>query len=289
MSRLRSERGEFSMTAMLVATTIFIVVLGATLTTYERFSAEANDVTTRNEIQDRARQVSDAIAKALRNLASPTPEQPQAVDKATAYDLVFKTVDSVGPNAGLNSTNVRRVRYCLDDTGTVWQQVQTWTTLTPPVSPPTGSCPDSGWLSSTKLMTKLVNATTGGGVPLFTYDSTVLTDITSIDVQPIIDTKSTGPAATRLQTGVFLRNQNRRPTASFTATKTQQGIVLNGSASYDPEGETLQYVWYDGTTKIGEGVTYTYKVVAGTSHTIRLAVFDPAQLEGDAPSQVVVG
>jgi hypothetical protein len=88
---------------------------------------------------------------------------------------------------------------------------------------------------------------------------------------------------------VVLRNPNPRPIAQFTATKTAQGIVLNGSGSYDPEGETLQFVWYDGTTKIGEGIVFTYKVTSGTSHTIKLSVFDPAQLQGDAPAQVVVG
>lgn len=285
----RGQRGEFSLTGMLVATSMFAGVLGATLTTYDRFSAEAKDLTTRNEIQDRARQASDGMAKALRNLASPTPDQPEAVDRADGYDLVFKTVDSVGPNAGLNSTNVRRVRYCLDGGGALWQQVQTWTTLTPPAAPADTACPGGGWLSSKRLMTKIVNRSTDGGVPVFAYDSTTLTAISSVGVTLLVDTGSKGPSATRLQTGVFLRNQNRKPIASFTATKTQQGIVLNGSASYDPEGENLQYVWYDGTTKVGEGVVFTYKVTAGTSHTIKLSVFDPAQLQGDAPAQVVVG
>ena len=40
---------------------------------------------------------------------------------------------------------------------------------------------------------------------------------------------------------MFLRNQNRRPVADFSATYTGNGrqIVLNGSASEDPEGHAM--------------------------------------------------
>ena len=100
---------------------------------------------------------------------------------------------------------------------------------------------------------------------------------------------SCGPQQYAPEAGVFLRNQNRRPVAAFSASATAQGIVLNGSASSDPEGEPLTYVWYDGTTKIGEGITFTYPVAAGSSHTIQLKVYDPAVLEGVAAPQVVIG
>jgi hypothetical protein len=288
--RLLEQRGEFSLAGSLVAMTLFAGVLVATLTVYDQFQAEAKIVTTRNDIQDRARTASDMIARALRNLASPTPEQPQAIDRAEAFDLIFKTVDSVGPNAGLNASNVRRVRYCLDQAGLLWMQVQTWITQTPPTAPPASACPGSGWGTTTRLADSLVNRTSGADRPVFTYDENDdLTDISQIGVQLLVDTSSSGPAATRLQTGVFLRNQNRKPTAMFTATTTAQGIVLNGSGSSDPEGETLDYVWYDGTTKVGTGVVFTYKVTAGTSHSIKLSVFDPAGLQGDSATQVVTG
>lgn len=288
---LRGARGEFSLTGSLVAMALFAGVLGATLTVYDQFQAQAKQLTTRNDIQDQVRTASDMIARALRNLASPAPEQPQAIDRADGDDLIFKTVDSVGPNAGLNASNVRRVRYCLDNQGVLYQQVQTWTTQSPPTSPPASACPGSGWSSTTRLASNIVNRTTGGDRPVFTYDDDdQLTDISQIGIEFWVDTATaTGPAATRLQTGVFLRNQNRRPTATFTATPTAQGIVLNGSASFDPEGETLDYVWYDGATKVGTGVVFTYKVTAGTQHTLKLSVFDPAGLQGDAATQVVTG
>lgn len=291
LALLRGERGEFSLAGSLVAMSLFAGVLGATLTVYDQFQAQAKQLTTRNDIQDQARTASDMIARALRNLASPTPDQPQAIDRADGDDLIFKTVDSVGPNAGLNASNVRRVRYCLDNQSVLYEQVQTWTSQAAPTSPPASACPGSGWGSTRRLATNIVNRTTGGDRPVFTYDESDddLTDISQIGIEFWVDTSSTGPAATRLQTGVFLRNQNRRPTAVFTATPTAQGIVLNGSASVDPEGETLDYVWYDGATKVGTGVVFTYKVTTGTQHTLKLSVFDPAGLQGDAATQVVTG
>jgi len=66
--------------------------------------------------------------------------------------------------------------------------------------------------------------------------------------------------------------------------KTSTGLILNGSESTDPEGEPLTYVWYDGSTKVGDGIVFNYTVAKGTSHNISLKVYDPAGLEGVAPS-----
>ena len=87
--------------------------------------------------------------------------------------------------------------------------------------------------------------------------------------------------------GVFLRNQNRRPQASFSATTTAQGIVLNGSASLDPEGQPPRYQWYDNGTLVGTGITFTYAAAAGT-HSIVLRVLDPADLSDDSDPQEVI-
>ena len=66
-------------------------------------------------------------------------------------------------------------------------------------------------------------------------------------------------------------------------------IVLNGSASYDPEGQTLRYVWWDNGAKIpnGDGIVYTYPVTPGSSHSLQLHVFDPGGLEGFSATQTV--
>ncbi len=287
------ERGEMSLTGTLMAILVFGGVLGATLTTFQSFAADRAKLEQRNGAQDSARAASDRMSRDLRNLASPTASQPQAFDAAGPYDVVFKTVDSNGPNAGLNAPNIKRVRYCLTSSNpsaaSLMVQTQTWTTQAPPAAPSTTACPGSGWGSTQTLAAGLSNRRSGLARPVFSFDSATLTDITSAHVELfVVDDGAAAAQETKLSTGVFLRNQNRKPVASFTATPSAQGIVLNGSASADPEGELLTYVWYDGATKIGNGITFTYPAVAGSSHTIQLKVYDPAVLEGVSAPQVVI-
>ena len=280
------ERGEVSLTSVLMACTLLVVVLGATLGMFEGFIAKAGDQTRRTDSQDAARSAVDRIARDLRNLASPTPDQPQAVDLALGRDLIFKTVDSAGPNAGLNATNTKRVRYCLDGAGSLREQTQTWTTATIPAVPSASGCPAAGWDPGSAIAaTSLVNGTTD---PVFTYNSAVLTDISAIHVELLVDTDVARlPPATSLSTGVFLRNQNRRPTASFSWAPTSGGVVLNGSASVDPEGDPLEYRWFNGATQVGTGITFTYTpLAAGSVHQIRLEVSDPAGLTASTTQSV---
>ncbi len=274
------------MTSVLVACVLMVAILGATLGVFEGFIAKAGDQTRRTDAQDTARTAADRIARDLRNLASPTPAQPQAVDYASGSELVFKTVDSNGPNSGQNATNTKRVRYCLDTAGRLQEQTQTWTVSAPPAVPSRTACPaPSGWNRTRIVASTIVN----GAIPVFSYDASVLTDIAQIHVDLLVDTDPTRlPAATRLSTGAFLRNQNRRPDAVFSATKTSGGLVLNGSASTDPEGDPLRYVWYDGATEVGRGITFSYTGLApGSVRQIRLEVFDPADLTDVSAIQAV--
>jgi hypothetical protein len=291
---LSGERGEAGLVQLLLAMAMALAVMGATLTIFtgsERVNRQNND---RNESQEAARRGIDLIARELRNLASPTPEQPEAVDLAGPYDIVFETVDPVGPNLADNGSNVERVRYCLGGTassGILYRQEQRWTTATPPGVPSTTGCPSSvpAWSSSTQVAWGITNVRDGMDRPLFRYDSEVKTDITLIHAQVFLDADPLhGPAETSLSTGVFLRNQNRRPAAAFTAETAVPGsIVLNGSTSGDPEGEPLQYAWYDAGTLKGTGIRFDYQVPSGTSHNIVLKVYDPAGLEGvSEPEQV---
>ncbi|MEJ7894816.1 MAG: hypothetical protein WKF94_19450 [Solirubrobacteraceae bacterium] len=281
-----SERGEVSLTALLTAMAIMVVVLGSTLGMLDSVTRVAADGTRRTDAQDAARSSVDRISAALRNLASPTPQQPQAVDQASAASLVFKTVDADGPNSGDNATNTKRVRYCLDDAAQLQEQTQTWTTAAVPAMPSTSGCPASDWTRTQILAQHVVN----GEVPIFSFDSAVLTDISAIHLELLVDTDVVrAPGSTRLASGVFLRNQNRRPTAAFTATRTSGRIVLNGSASSDPEGQALDYAWFDGTTAIGSGITLSYPVAAGSPHSLSLQVTDPAGLSAVSATQAVVG
>jgi hypothetical protein len=287
------ERGEFTLAQMLIAATMMLAVLGATLTVFssaEKLNLSANQ---RVEAEDQARGALDRVAAQLRNLASPTADQPQAVDAAGAYNLVFQTIDRVGPNSGLNASNVMRVRYCLGTTNTtnLYRQEQRWTTQATPAAPATTTCPStaSGWSTGRVVAPWVVNTRSGLSRPVFAYNTATVTDITQVHAQLYIDRDTArNPPETVLSTGVFLRNQNRHPSAAFTVDTTVRGkLILNGADSGDPEGDPLSYVWFDAGTKVGDGIRFDYTVTPGTSHTIQLKVFDLAGLEGDSTVQTV--
>jgi hypothetical protein len=292
---ISDERGEMSLMELLVAMSIFGVVLGATLFTFMTFDTLDRRTVDRTASQDSARTSVDRLVRELRNLASPTIAVPQAVDRATPYDLAFQTVDSVGPNTGANSANVKRVRWCLDQSTPsnekLYVQQQKWTTQTAPTMPAGTNCPASGWSTTTVMSSNITNTYKNQARPLFTYNSAVLTEISSIHVDLFSDLDPINrPSETHLTSGVFLRNQNQVPIASFTkALSGTTAIVLNGSASYDPEAQSLTYTWWDNGDKInkGDGIVYTYKVTPGSSHALQLKVYDPAHLEGASAVQNV--
>ena len=287
-ARLRDERGQMTIVELLVSMTIFIVVLGATLFMFQTFDTLNRRTVSRAASQDSARTSVDRLARNLRNLASPTIEKPQAVDKATDYDLIFQTVDPVGPNTGANAANIKRVRWCLDASTPanekLYVQEQTWTTQSTPSVPSSSSCPASGWTTTTVLVSNVTNNYGGASRPLFGYDSATLTAIHEVHVDLYSDLDpAKAPNETHITTGVFLRNQNAAPVASFSyALQGSSAIVLNGSQSYDPEGDALTYSWLDGGKKVGTGVTFSLAVTSKSSHSIQLQVFDPSGLEGDS-------
>jgi hypothetical protein len=274
---VRGERGETTLIGLLVGALLFIVVLGATLSVFEKGTMVSRDAQTRADQQERVRVAVDGITKQLRNLASPTPDQPDAVDRATGSDLIFKSVDPVGPNTGANGANVKRMRYCLDGGGRLWRQQQRWTGATVPAPPAATDCPGTGWDPGDVVIAQtVVNDNTGE--PVFRFNSTTLSAITRIRVFLLVDVDpGKGPEATELSSGVFLRNQNRAPTASFTATVGATEIVLNGSASSDPEGDPLTYIWKDNGTEVGRGIVLRYEPAKG-NHSISLEVQDPSGL-----------
>ncbi len=289
-TRLHGDRGEITLPGLLLASVLSLMVLTAVLTTFADAERRSVEITSRNDNQQLVRVVSDRIAAAMRNLASPTDEQPQAIDLAGPFDLVFQDVDPAGPNAGQNVTNVRRQRFCVTTAGALYLQRQTWTTATTPAAPSTAACPGTGWGSTQVLVTGLTNRSGASPRAVFTYDAATLTDISAVHIEMYLDQDVTkGPFEVRLATGAFLRNQNRRPEASFTATPTAQGIVLNASASADPEGRPLSYTWKDGATAVATGVTTTYKVTVGTVHSLSVVVTDPGGLTATSDVQTVTG
>jgi hypothetical protein len=301
---MSGERGE-SLTGLLVAMVLFIAVLATTLDLFVGSERVGRDNAVRNDAQDRARQATDTIARQLRNLASPGLSQPAAIERAKPREIVFKTVASAGAPTSSNTGNVKRVRFCLDDAGVLWKQEQTPDETVSMASPPGGSYagddPDcsqgaSSWSSKRAVAMQIVNYAGGRSRPVFRYGSASVSSIASIRVDLLVDMDpSTAPAETRLSSGVFLRNQNRAPAASFIVTQTTTGLMLNASQSSDPEGDRLTYCWYDArltgsnapagspcsTTSaqyVGQGITFHYQVANDTDNDMWLEVRDPAGL-----------
>ena len=148
----------------------------------------------------------------------------------------------------------------------------------------------------------VVNTVNGKDRPVFSFNAptselpkiTLLRSDLFVDVDP-----DRRPLESRISTGVYLRNQNQVPTASFSVASGGTGtrrFLLNGSGSTDPEGRTLSYSWFSGANPdladttcsstdalgcIGRGVTldYTFPASAGNgTQTFTLLVRDPGGL-----------
>jgi hypothetical protein len=90
------------------------------------------------------------------------------------------------------------------------------------------------------------------------------------------------PGETTITTRVFLRNQNRPPTAAITASYSGNLVTLNASNSSDPENNPLYFKWLDGATiaqNFSQQATYAFRGTAGTSHTITAVVRDIGGLQ----------
>jgi prepilin-type N-terminal cleavage/methylation domain-containing protein len=308
IARLRDQSG-LTLIEVLVAMVISLIVLGATMSVSIALTNQSRRTTDHNDAQDTARTHLDRLARQLRNLASPTlftedyQAQPDAIDVAEPYDLVFRVVDEVRPDGSLNAANVKRVRYCLDASdparGRLYQQEQTWTdraSSDPPPVPSVSSCPGSGWSTTTAVTAQVTNRNGGADRPVFVFNSADPQRISQVHTELYVDPDPTrDPVETRLASGVTLRNQNRAPVANIDASPSGAGrVVLNGSGSEDPESRPLTYQWYvdpptdlpDCTTTpvpascLGEGVVIEAELTSGVEHRIVLLVKDPAGLPG---------
>jgi type II secretory pathway pseudopilin PulG len=285
---LRREDG-MSLVEVLIVSILMLIVLGSTLTAFNTFERNARDNQNLNEAQDNARRALDLMARDLRNLASPTPLLPLAVDVDGEQDLIFQSEGKVKPVGSLNAQNTTRVRFCLNTTSrTLFRQVQTWLTEAAPAIPATACGDEAGWDSTLVVATHVSN----GDRPLFTYNATDNDKITEVSAQVFVDTTPDRlPAEVDLQTSVFLRNQNRAPTAGFSWVSMPGGaIFLNASESTDPEEKALTFEWYDASLvpeeKVGEGIVFTYPAPSPGNRQMYLIVRD-ATLETKSDTKTV--
>jgi type II secretory pathway component PulJ len=284
---------------LLMASTIFIVVLSAALAPFEGFWRTNKRTEQQNVSQNQVRQTIDQLATDMRSVDG----QTQLIELGGANDIVFKTADPLTNPSGSNPDNIKRVRYCLNG-ATLMRQEQTWTTAAPPVLPSTAACPGAApWTTATPLTTDIVNGSTAcsgtapqpNPCPIFTYDTAMLTSIKTVSVDLIIDpTPGVVPESTELKTSITLRNQNQAPVASFVAIPTGNlHVDLDGSNAYDPEGTALTYRWClvslcSAAAAIGTTSTVDYVASSTGAKTFYLDVTDAGGITTEASQTVTV-
>ena len=315
--RARDEAG-FTVIELAVAAAISLVVLGATMSLLISMMTQRTATEGHADAAQQARQGIDRLSRQLRNLASPADVitnsaliKPKSVDRNLPFDLVFKDVDEGALTSASNPANVRRVRYCLQTSGSIpgggvattargvlWVQTQRTSAgapILPAAPPPAGSCPGPGWDDQRRVADYLVNASDSPPDPLFRYSSAsgeiTATDdaareqIIRVEADLHVDPDpAKRPLAAHITSSVVLRNQNRAPSAFFSYVVTNSlacTLQLNGSGSEDPENKRLTYTWYLDGVPLATGLQnrVLVQLTAPTgAHTYRLEVKDPAGL-----------
>lgn len=289
MTRVRREDG-FTLIELLIAASLMIVVLIATLSVFDGFLATDHRAQNQNDAQAAARAATDQLARELRNVAY--PGHATALERASGTDLVFETIDPNGPDGGSNTSSVIRVRYCLDSSVTtnekLWREVETWTTSSPPALPSTTTCPDFTWNNTPHIVSNhIVNS---GSQPVFSYNSSTLSSISQVITDLYLDQQpGQPPGPADLRTSVTLRAVAQPPTAAFTATALGNSqVLLDAGGSGDPQGGSLTYQWYDGSTPIGSAATVNYSSPTTGAHAISLTVTNTAGLSASTSQTVTV-
>jgi prepilin-type N-terminal cleavage/methylation domain-containing protein len=303
MSLARYQDG-FTLIELLVAMTLSMVVFGATLSVLDVFQNDQRFDTLRNETQDNTRVALDRMARELRNVSAPSTQEAGALEQAKRYSLTFQTINSTSTSKNeleQNLTNAMRVRYCLNNSNpqdeVLWREVMHWKSEAAPALPTSTECPDvspADWEKTERLVEHVTNRIGGQARPLFVYgpsEASLTSQITSVEATVYTDLNPGGrPGERQLTTTIYLRNQNRAPVASFTATEVgKHSVYLNASQSYDPNGLALTYTWWDnGVALKSSAQQYELAEPALGPHTFRLEVKNPGGLSGIAEQQFEV-
>lgn len=305
--RSSDSRG-FTLVEVLLVSSLFLVVLGATLTSFTNSERSNRNTQVLNEQVENARRGLDQAARQLRNLAKRPGSEP-VIARVNYDDFIFQTSDP----------SRTWVRYCqeprVDGTTRLWEQQTTATT-----APTDTACPGN-WPAGNLVASRVVNQ--AHAKRTFTFlcspravstcprsgNQTDLTQITAVIFQIMIDLdRNAPPAPVQVNSAVYLRNQNEDPTAAFTWSPAGPGrITFNASASSDPEGRTLRYFWFVGSVPSGfnclagppagsdffTGVLVTRNLsdlgyAAGSRPVVHLAVCDPGDRGAQTYQEVIV-
>ena len=255
MSRLvRDERG-VTLVELLLVCALFLLIMGASMTAFLSYYRSNQRAEVQHDHAELARTTLDGAARELRNLANPQATGfalPATIQRAEPFDLIFQTADPAK----------RWVRYCLDtvsggastDSARLWRAESATEAFTAAMG---GTCPGTGWAKEMVAAEGVTNMAGGVNESIFTYeckagapetcpaDEADYTRISQVGIDVSVDADITDTTRElKVSTGVYLRNQNEKPTATFTSVrKATRTVILNASGSSDPEGRTLEYIW----------------------------------------------
>jgi type II secretory pathway pseudopilin PulG len=316
MRRYRQEHG-FTLVELMLVCTLSLIIFGATLTAFTSLVSANRQQERQRDNVEMARQAIDHAARQLRNLANPTYNATNTIDRAEATDFIFQTSDPAKT----------WVRYCLQTSGggATPQDARLWEAESPGSTLSSGmrsSCPGSGWTTPPRIVAQHVT-NQASGRDVFAYacspsrpatcpaGSPEFPKITTVRFDLFVDADRTDRVKEmQVTTAVFLRNQNEAPTARI-APPTRIGtrkILLNGSGSSDPEGRSLEYFWFKDApppaseladctaapaSAIWEGVLLSHEFpasdgAAGTTKQFWLVVRDPGCLIDTTTVPVVI-
>jgi type II secretory pathway pseudopilin PulG len=267
--RLHDESG-WSLIELLVAMGLSLIVLSATLTSFNAFSNNTKRNFDFQDQQDQVRSTIDSVIRQARNLANPTTGAAGSTFTTIAYAaedrLVFQTTDP----------QKQWVSYCLNATtptrGAIYYQTTNNNALSPDAvhdgngSAMVTNCPSqsSNWQTRVKVGDFVTNMAGGQDRPMFRYFTTdgpaPTVPVPLADTSKIVRvglsifmklTPNRPPAETELGSAAFMRNQNQPPASSFVATVSGgTNYTFDAGASLDPEGRTLFYDWYTAPTNV---------------------------------------
>lgn len=226
-SRLGDEQGT-TIVELLIVCGLSLVLLLATLVTFDAFSrsgARSEKLTT---AEDSLRQRVDELSAEIRN-AQITATGLDPLVRADANDLVVRNIGNTG--------TAQLIRYCLQTaTRTLWRETAADGT-TPSVACPSTS---GAWTSGRVADSTIANTAAD---PIFRPDTSVLSAIRSVEISPRLDTGN-GAGTTPLRTAVSLRSAGGRsltldPSIIRTTCRADGSALLELTAGTDPGGSPL--------------------------------------------------
>jgi prepilin-type N-terminal cleavage/methylation domain-containing protein len=276
MTRPMHRQDGFTLVELLLASTLALIVFGATLTAWTSVYGSNRAAEKQQDNTESARIAIDRAGRQLRNLANQTQTGVNTIDNASGYDFIFQTSDP----------SKTWVRYCSQTSGgsasvndaTLWVH-ESKSTLAAVNSGMRSGCPSTApeWAKTQAVVQHVTNQAGGVDRPIFRFECAVAapagcpasaTDypkIVNVGLNLWVDADRTDRVSElNVTSSVFLRNQNESPTAVASASRyaTRQ-ILLNGSGSSDPEGRTLEYFWFEDSPPsaseiAGTGCSATY-------------------------------